>query len=116
MKGKLRPVVRVALWLALTAALSFGQSNGRIEGTVSMSETGGALHDAAVLIVELGRSTLSGDDGSYSFDRVPPGNYHVVAHLDSLFTEAARVVEVQAGETASADFLLALTTQKYEIT
>jgi iron complex outermembrane receptor protein len=81
-----------------------------------MKETGGPLHGASVLIVELSRTTLSGDDGSYRFDRVPPGQYHVVAHLDGLFTEAAKTVEVAAGGEAAADFMLELTTQRYELT
>jgi len=103
------------LALALAASLA-AQSSGRLTGTVLMSETGGPLHGANVLIVELGRSTLSEDDGSYSFDRVPPGRYHVIAHLDSLFHEAAKVVEIAPGGSAEADFSLALTSQKYKIT
>ena len=81
-----------------------------------MKETGGPLHGANVLIVELGRSTLSGNDGSYRFTGVPPGRYHVISHLDSIFNEAAQVVEVRAGDTAEADFILGLTQQHYEIT
>ncbi len=81
-----------------------------------MKETGGPLHGAVVLIVELGRSALSADDGSYAFDRVPPGRYHLVAHLDSVFTEAAKTVEVRAGAEATADFTLALTSLHEEIT
>ena len=81
-----------------------------------MKETGGPLHGAIVLIVELGRSTLSGDDGAYEFDRVPPGRYHLVTHLDSVFSEAAKTVEVRAGDTATADFMLALTAMHEEIT
>ena len=94
----------------------WAQSSGRIVGTVSMKETGSPLHGANILVVELGRSTLSEDDGSYEFGNIPPGRYHVVAHLDSLFTEAAKVVTVEAGADGSADFLLELTAQRYEIT
>ena len=94
----------------------WAQSSGRIVGTVSMKETGGPLHGANILVVELGRSTLSEDDGSYEFDNIPPGRYHVIAHLDSLFTEAAKVVTVEAGGEGTADFLLELTSQRYEIT
>ena len=103
------------LMLVATASLA-AQSNGRLTGKVSMRETGGPLHGANVLIVELGRSTLSEDDGSYSFDRVPPGRYHVIAHLDSLFNEAAKVVDIAPGGSAEADFSLALSSQKYAIT
>lgn len=93
-----------------------GQTTGKIQGTVAMKETGGPLHGANVLIVELGRSTLSADDGTYEFDRVPPGRYHVISHLDGVFTEAAQLVEVQPDGTAAANFTLGLAQQRYEIT
>ena len=111
-----RLVVRACILLALAVVSATAQSNGRLSGTIRLQETGGPLHGANVLIVELGRSALSGDDGAYEFDRVPPGRYHVIAHLDSVFTEAAKLVDVQAGETALADFTLALSAQRYEIT
>ena len=101
------------LSLAVTA---WGQQSGQISGKVTMKETGGPLHGASVLIVELGRSTLSDDDGSYEFDRVPPGNYHVVAHLEGIFTEGASVVSVAEGGKATVDFLLELATLRDTIT
>ena len=81
-----------------------------------MQETGSPLHGANVLIVELGRSILSDDDGGFAFDRVPPGTYHVVAHLDHIFAGAAKTVEVESGSEVSVDFRLSLTTDRYEIT
>ncbi|MCB1018552.1 MAG: TonB-dependent receptor, partial [Acidobacteria bacterium] len=106
----------ICLLLTLGAAALQAQSTGQLTGTVSMRETGGPLGGANVLIVELGRSTLSEDDGTYSFDRVPQGRYHVIAHLDSVFHEAAKIIDVQPGGAATADFSLGLTSQKYEIT
>lgn len=102
--------------VALCCATLSAQSNGRLTGTVSLSETGDPLHGANVLVVELGLSALSDDDGSYSFTRLPPGTYHVVAHLDSVFTEAAKTVEIQSGQTATLDFSLSVTPQTFEIT
>ena len=99
--------------LALTA---WGQQSGQISGKVSMKETGGPLHGASVLIVELGRSTFSDDDGSYKFNHVPPGKYHVVAHLDSIFTEVASAVSVAEGGKATVDFLLELAALRDTIT
>ncbi len=111
------------LTLLLIAALSLvtqpsaaAQSHGSLRGSVSLKESGRALHGVSVLIVELGRSTLSGDDGGYEFNRVPPGRYQVMAHLDSLFTETTRIVTVEAGGAATADFLLELAPPRYEIT
>lgn len=92
------------------------QQTGTITGVVSMKETGGPLHGASVLIVELGRSVISAHDGSFLFENVPPGQYHLAAHLDGVFTEAAKVVGVTAGGQANVDFMLELTTQRYELT
>ena len=92
------------------------QSDGSLKGHVSLKATGDPLHGASVTIVELGRSTLSQDDGSYRFPRVPPGRYRVDAHLDSLFTEASSTVTIEAGRTANANFVLELAPPQYEIT
>jgi iron complex outermembrane receptor protein len=92
------------------------QSPGALEGRVTLARTGDALHDANVLIVELGRSTPADNEGRYRFDSVPPGSYQVRAHLDSLFTEEAKTVTIAPGQTASLDFTLDITAQRYEIT
>ena len=92
------------------------QSGGSISGTVSMKETGQPMHGVSVVVLELGRSALTDDDGAYEFDRVPPGNYHVIAHLDSVFTEEAQEVAVERETAATADFSLSITGGRYEIT
>ena len=92
------------------------QSDGGLKGCVSLKATGDPLHGASVLIVELGRSTVTEDDGSYLFDRVPLGKYKIIAHLNSLFTEDARIVTVESGKTTTADFLLSLAPHDHEIT
>lgn len=106
----------IALLSILFAAAVSAQTTGAIHGTVTMRETGTPLHGATILVVELGRSTLSGDDGRFALDRIPPGSYHVISHLDSVFTEAAQVVRVEAGGSAAVHFSLALSQQRYEIT
>ncbi|MDE0106340.1 MAG: TonB-dependent receptor [Bryobacterales bacterium] len=114
--SSLRLRLLAASALAIFAIPGLAQSTGTLSGTVSMKETGSPMHGANVLIVELGRSILSDDDGGFTFARVPPGTYHVVAHLDHLFTEAAKTVAVESGGEASVDFLLALAAERYEIT
>ena len=102
---------------ALTAApLAFGQATASISGKVELRETGGPLPGASVVLLELGRSVLSAEDGSFSFERVPPGSYHVVAHLESLFTDAAQAVSVEPGDNAQLDFRLSIRADDYEIT
>ena len=92
------------------------QELGQIEGSVFMEEINSPLHGAHVLVIELGRSTLSGTDGSYEFNNVTPGRYQVIAHLDSVFTDETQAVDVVAGETATANFTLGLSAQRFEIT
>ena len=58
-----------------------------------IKKTGDPLHGAHILVVELGRSTLSADDGSYELNRLPPGRYQVIAHLDSVFNEEAQSID-----------------------
>ena len=91
------------------------QGSGKIEGTVVIKETGDPLHGAHILVVELGRSTLSTDDGSYELNRLPPGRYQVIAHVDSVFNEEAQSIDVTAGETVTVNFMLSLSAQRYEI-
>ena len=92
------------------------QETGQIEGSVFMEEINSPLHDAHVLVIELGRSTLSEADGSYEFNNVPPGRYQIIAHVDSVFTDETQAVDVVAGETTTVNFSLGLSAQRYEIT
>ena len=92
------------------------QELGQIEGSVFMEEIDSPLHGAHILVIELGRSTLSQADGSYEFNNVPPGRYQVIAHVDSVFTDETQAVDVVAGETTTVNFSLGLSAQRYEIT
>ena len=91
-----------------TAPAHAQQERGRIEGQVIMAETGDPLHAATVIILELDRSTETDDDGKYSFRNVPPGTYHLLAHVSSALTEVSERVDVTAGQTSQADFALHL--------
>ncbi len=81
-----------------------------------MRETGGPMHGANVELVELGRSALADDDGSFRFDSVPPGTFQVVAHLDHIFRESAQAVQVAPGEEASVSLILSIVADRQEIT
>ena len=108
-------LTRLATIALLACTAASAQSNGRLDGRVSMRDSGDPLHGASVLVVELNRSTFTDDEGRYTFQDVPPGGYTVVAHLDSLFTEASKRIVVDQG-TATLDFSLALHQQHYEVT
>ena len=108
------------LWLAALSLaaqpVAVAQSDGSLKGRVSLRAGGEPLHGVSVTIVELGRITLSRDDGSYRFQQVAPGRYTVEAHLDSLFTESSATVTIEAGQTVEADFQLVLAPPQYEVT
>ena len=107
----------VAVFLVSVLALPlYAQSAGSIRGTVSYEQTGTELHNASVVLLELGRATTSAEDGSYTFENVPAGNYHLMAHMDSLFTEAAKTVTVAQDHVTIADFQLSITKDQYEVT
>ena len=109
-------MVMVALLVGALAIPLAGQSTGSISGTVVLAEGGNPLHGASLLLLEHGRTTVTDPDGTYSFDGLPPGTYHVHAHMHSLFTDDEQVVQVTAGEEATLDFRLAITAVKEEIT
>ena len=111
-----RPALRALGILGLASLQGIAQSGGQLSGTIALAGTGGPMHGASILIVELGRSTISEHDGTYRFGNVLPGNYHVVAHLDHVFTDDAKTVVVEAGTMASLDFLLSVAVEKHEIT
>ena len=54
------------------------------------------VKDATVLIEELRLQTTTGPDGTYVFDNVPPGNYHVLVVANG-FTPKRLEIAVDAG-------------------
>ena len=90
--------------------------DGALRGTVTLKETGEPMHHVSVAIEDLGRSTVTEDDGAFEFEQVPPGTYHLVCHLDSLFTEVHTSVTIEPGATAEADIVLELLPRRYEVT
>ena len=107
--------VLIGLGMLATQALPAAQKQGSIEGNVILAETGEPLHGAAVLLIELSRTTTSNDEGHYRFDDVPPGLYNLLAHLDSIFTEEAKTITVRPGILSTMDFSLELAAVKSQI-
>ena len=67
-------VFAVALVMTSQAAAQTGVPlSGRLLNSLNATPLGGAT----VQIDELRRQTTSGEDGTFTFDNVPPGTYHV---------------------------------------
>ncbi len=91
------------------------ETTGTLRGKVTLKTKGTPIHNAAVIIVELGRTTETDDNGSYEFRQVPPGHYDIVTSLPGLSSEM-QTVEIIDGATATLDFELSVVALKYEIT
>lgn len=107
----------LAAALLLTAPLVAqpSASTGSIAGKVTLAATGNPLHHASVLLLPLGRVVESDDDGLYRFSDVPVGRYTLVASVNGLSGDRLPVT-VTVGGTATADFVLAISPLRQEIT
>jgi iron complex outermembrane receptor protein len=110
------PCLFALLSICALPTLSRAQaSTGTIKGVVTLELSGSPVHNVNITILQLKRSVLTEDDGSYEFSDVPPGRYTVRAHLDRV-PDVINTVEVSAGATATADFRLRLEPVTIEIT
>ncbi len=115
MKSRLALVAVAASLLFVSSTSALAQEASSIVGTVTLENTGGALHGARVLIINLGRSTLSDEDGRFRFDGVPAGQHELLAVREHLQADR-QTVEVGAGEATTVDFALALAAVHEEVT
>ncbi len=93
----------VLLVVVLLASISgFAQNTGKITGKVVFGGDRSPLHDVSVKINELKKTTVTDDNGNYSFTNVPPGKYTLVAHQEG-FADSTVKVTVVAGESAAGD-------------
>jgi iron complex outermembrane receptor protein len=81
-----------------TSALAFAQQGGVLEGRVVNSLTAEPIAGATVVLDEARRETVSGPDGSFRFDNVTPGSYHVWIRTTGY---SARRTEVAVAATAA---------------
>ncbi len=102
------------LWVLLFAAIWLcgsvlvAQERGRVQGTVLAEDTGEPLVGANVILVGTALGASTDATGSYTIDRVPPGEYDVsVLYLG--YREARQRISVTAGQASMADFRLAET-------
>src|SRR5213078_176912 len=88
-------------------ALAQSGATGTVRGVVTLEDTGKPVHGVAVTILQLRRSVMTGDDGTYEFQNVPAGKYDIVARLDRV-PDVVHTVEVTAGSRADVGFQIRL--------
>ena len=112
--------VRNSLFLSLTLVLPLAcpaqtQNMGALTGTATLGGENRPLHNAMIHIPKLGRSVETSEDGKFTFENVPAGEYEVVAHMHDMGDERRRVV-IRPGETLTLAFALRLETIRTEMT
>lgn len=91
--------VCVLLIAAAASATLTAQAGVALSGRLVNSLSGDPIPGATVQIDELGRMVTSAADGTFTFDSVPPGVYHVSVHSQGYST---RRTEVTVSPTAAA--------------
>src|SRR5437660_8047136 len=81
-------------------AVAQSGATGTVRGVVTLEDTGKPVHGVAVTILQLRRSVMTGDDGTYEFQNVPAGKYDIVARLDRV-PDVAHTGEVTARRKAA---------------
>lgn len=111
-------ILQTLLMFALCTFASipaFGQATATLTGTVTLSGDGKPIHNVLITILQLKRTVSTDESGRYQFQGVPPGSYDVVAHLDRV-PDSIQTVTLRAGQSTTADFKLALTAVREEVT
>lgn len=91
------------------------QDTGTVSGTVTLDVTGDPLHAVRVLFIELNRSAVTSEDGTYRLDGVPAGTYQVIAVRESLSSERA-TISVAPGADVVRDFVMSLSSIHEHVT
>ncbi len=98
----------------LASVASFAQ-DGKISGKVTFGGDNTVMHQVAVQIMQLKRSTVTDDNGVYLFNNVPPGRYTLVAHQEG-FGDSSETVTLAAGSSAVVDIQMQISGIKEQVT
>lgn len=105
----------VILFAAFSITAQAQQSGtGTLSGTVTLGDTGNAVHGATVTILQLRQSVVTDENGKYEFQSIPFGKYDVAAHLSGV-PDRVQSVEVRTN-TNTLDLTLQLTTVREQVT
>lgn len=107
--------VLILIVLCCLTANAVAQTEGILRGKVSLADSGEPVHNVKVTIIQLKRSTETGEDGTYVFPNVPPGKYDISAHLERTPDILLKAEIVPAG-TVIADFEIRLEAVREQIT
>lgn len=97
----------LGLWTVTSCSSDLDEhgSTGSIAGSVSDMTTGEPVSTVNVTLAPGGKSTVTGSDGSFSFENLEPGTYTVEINKEG-YTPANSKIIVRAGETTPAHLLI----------
>ena len=98
-RGRLALGVLVGIMLMIGASPAAQAQTSSIRGRLLEVESERPVTGAIVFIEELGREVESGFDGSYAFDDLPAGTYHLIVAAEGYMSRRVEVV-VLAGVDA----------------
>ena len=108
--------VAVSAVVAALAVISVhAQGTGSVQGTVTFSDGGAAVHGAVVLVVGAGLVALTAENGEFEIETVPVGTYEILAQRDHL-TAARQTITVEAEHVTTVTFTLELSPVHEEVT
>jgi iron complex outermembrane recepter protein len=88
----------LSLTVCATSVQVNAQQTGKstLRGTVSLGDTGNAIHGATVTILQLKLTAYTDENGKYEFQSIPAGHYDVLAHLSGV-PDAVKAVDLTEG-------------------
>ena len=90
-----RGFVQACFLLAMAVAMSSrlaAQDGTSLSGRLLNSLSGAPIAGATIVIEELKREVTSGSDGTFTFDNVPPGSYHLSVHAQGYSSRRTEVM------------------------
>src|SRR5688572_17216710 len=90
-------VVFCVMLIIAPAAPAFAQSTATLDGRLVNSLNGDLIAGAAVVIDELKREVVSGPDGTFRFDNIAPGTYHVWVRAQGYSSRRTEIAVPTAG-------------------
>lgn len=97
----------IGLFMGISCSSDLDESSptGSIAGSVSDETTGEPVATVNVTLAPGGKSTVTGTDGSFSFENLEPGSYTVEISKEG-YTPSNSRITVRAGEVSSAHLLI----------
>jgi hypothetical protein len=92
----LRAIAAPLAIVTFTVVTSASAQSSSLTGKVTR-DNGDAMNAAIVAIEELRRETRTANDGTYRFENVPPGSYHIMVRAEGYTTPRTEVIVSATG-------------------